>query len=89
MGEKKRQSPHYIPELDPENHEETAPDRTMRGLLLEWHTWAVFALGAAPALVGLFSDDLPDWTRLKLVAIGVVLSVFMVFLFIATNRPKH
>ena len=89
MSQKKRQSPHYIPELDPENHEETAPDRTMRSLLLEWHTWAVFALGAAPALVGLFNNDLPDWTRLKLVAIGIGLSLFLGLLFIATNRPKH
>lgn len=88
MSQKKRQSPHYIPELDPNNNEETAPDRTMRGLLLEWHTWGVFALGASPALVGLFSDDLPDWTRLKLVAIGIGLSLFLGLLFVATNRPK-
>lgn len=39
---KRNQSPHYIPELDPENNEEAEPDRMMRGLLLEWHTWLVF-----------------------------------------------
>lgn len=86
---KRNQSPHYIPELDPENNEEAEPDRMMRGLLLEWHTWLVFLLGASPALVGIFNGDLPDWTRVKLVAIGVVLTAFMIFLFIATNRPKH
>ena len=84
-----KRSPHYIPELDPENHEETAPDRVVRNLLLEWHTWLVLSLGAAPALVGFLGDDLPDWLRVKLVAFGVVLSLFLVVLFIATNRPKH
>lgn len=86
---RRNQSPHYIPELDPENHEDTAPGRTMRNLLFEWHTWVVLLIGAAPALVGVFSDDLPDWTRVKLVAIGAALSFFLVLLFIATNRPKH
>lgn len=84
----RNKSPHYIPELDPENNEESCPNRTIKGLLLEWHTWLVLGVGAVPAFVGVFSDDLPDWTRAKLVAIGVVLSAFLVLLFITTNRPK-
>lgn len=88
MTERKRESPHYIPELDPENHDETAPEQTMRRLFLEWHTWLVLSIGASPALAGVFIDALPDWTRLKLVAIGVALSLFLVVLLIKTNRPK-
>lgn len=89
MTRKGRQSPHYIPELDPENNNETHPDKTIRGLLLEWHTWLVLGVGAVPALVGLFGDGFSDWTRIKLVAIGIGLTLFLVILFIATNRPKH
>lgn len=88
MADTKKQSPHYIPELDPENHAETAPERTMRRLFMEWHTWLLLTIGAAPALVGVFVDELPDWTRLKLVAVGVAFSLFLVWLLIRTNRPK-
>lgn len=86
---KRNQSPHYIPELDPENNDETDPDKTIRGLLLEWHTWLVLGIGVVPVLVGLFGHGFADWTRIKLVAIGIGLSLFLIVLFITTNRPKH
>lgn len=88
MTEKRKQSPHYIPELDPENHAETCPNRTLRSLLFEWGTWGVLALGASPALVGAFADGLPFWLRLKLILVGVMLSFVLILLFIRTNRPK-
>ena len=88
MTDERKQSPHYIPELDPKNGAGASPGGTMAVLLLLGETWLILGLGGALAALGVFKSEWALEIRAGLVIVGVLLSAILIILFFRTNRPQ-
>jgi hypothetical protein len=87
MVEDHDQGPHYIPELDPENNAGTPSKAHFFWLLLMLETWLILGIGAIPVSIGVLRDDFPSAIRFGLIIGGIVVSCFLVLLFVRTNKP--
>jgi len=89
MVEDHDQGPHYIPELDPENDAKTSSGAHFFGMLSTPETWLLLGIGAIPLTIGVIRDDFPIAIRSGLVLGGIVVSCFLIFLFVRTNKPRN
>jgi len=89
MAEDQDQNPYFISELDPENDAKTSSGAHFFGMLSTPETWLVLGIGAIPLTIGVIRDDFPIAIRSGLVLGGIVVSCFLIFLFVRTNKPRN